>query len=229
MNIAIILASGQSRRMKGLNKIFYKISGKPLVFYTINIFERHPQVQKIILVTKKNSLKRLAELVKKYKFKKVSGIIEGGEKRQDSAFNGLIAAGESGAGKGDLVLIHNGANPLVSPEEISKVIDGAKKYGAALLAQPAKDTIKAADKNGLILKTIPRENLYLAQTPQAIEYKLAKEVFEKAIKDGFQGTDDVSLVERAGKPVRIIPCSYKNIKVTTRDDLKITETFISKR
>lgn len=226
MNTAVILAAGQSRRMKGLDKIFYKIGGKPLIFYTIKIFERHPRIKKIILVAKRDNLKKLAELAEKYKFKKISGIIEGGEERQNSSFNGLMAAGESGAKTGDLILIHNGANPLVSQEEISQVIKAAKKYGAALLGQLAKDTIKETDKNGMILKTIPRENIYLAQTPQVIEYKLAKEVFEKAVKDGFQGTDDVSLVETAGKPVKIIPCSYKNIKITTRDDLKTIKTFI---
>ncbi|MDO8663878.1 MAG: 2-C-methyl-D-erythritol 4-phosphate cytidylyltransferase [Candidatus Wildermuthbacteria bacterium] len=229
MNIAIILAAGKSRRMKGLNKIFCKINGKPLIFYTIKVFERCRQIQKIILVTETNSVEKIKELVKKYRLKKITGVIEGGKERQDSARKGLAAIGKLGARAGDLVLFHNGANPLASEEEISEVIKAAKKYGAALLGQPAKDTIKETDKNGVILKTIPRKNIYLAQTPQAIEYELAKEVFEKAVKDGFRGTDDVSLVERLGKPVKIIPCSYKNIKVTTRDDLKIIKTFIKSK
>ncbi|MDO8424820.1 MAG: 2-C-methyl-D-erythritol 4-phosphate cytidylyltransferase [bacterium] len=226
MNFAVILAAGKSRRMKGIDKVFYKIKGKPLIFHTLSVFEKNPGIDKILLVTRRDNFKKLFSLVKKYKLKKISKIIEGGKERQYSAFNAIKAIEEIGAKPGDLILFHNGANPLVLPEEISKVIKGAKKYGAALLAQPAKDTIKAVDKNGLILKTIPRKNVYLAQTPQVIEYKLAKEVFEKAIRDGFQGTDDVSLVERAGKSVKIIPCSYKNIKVTTKDDLKIIESFL---
>lgn len=229
MNIAIILAAGKSRRMRGVNKIFYRVKRRPLIFYTIKIFERHPQIQKIILAAKGGDFKKLAKLVKKYRLKKISEIIKGGKERQDSAFNGLKAAGKLGAKAGDLILLHNGANPLVSLKEISRVIRAAKKYGAALLGQPAKDTLKEANKSGVILKTISRKNIYLAQTPQVIEYELAKEVFNKAAKEGFRGTDDVSLVERVGKPVKIIPCSYENIKVTTKDDLKIIESFIGSR
>lgn len=227
MTIAVILAAGRSLRMKGIDKTFFKIRGKPLILYTIEIFERHRQIQKIILVGRnKDNLKKLSSLARRYKLKKISGIVEGGKERQDSAFEGLKAAEKSGAGKGDLVLFHNAANPLVLPEEINQVIKAAKECGAALLGQPAKDTLKKTDKNGLILKTIPRHNVYLAQTPQVIEYRLAKKVFEKAVRDRFQGTDDVSLVERTGKPVKMIPCSPKNIKATTRDDLKIIEAFL---
>lgn len=228
MNIAIILAAGKSRRMKGIDKIFFRIKGRPLAFYTLKIFETHPQIQKIILVGKGENLRKLSLLARKYRFKKISSVIEGGKERQDSALRGLQAI-EKSAKPRDLILFHNAANPLVLPEEINKVIRAARKHGAALLGQPAKDTLKKIDKNSLILQTVPRKNIYLAQTPQVIEYKLAKEVFGKAAKDGFQGTDDVSLVERTGKPVKIVPCSYRNVKITTRDDLKIAESFISKR
>jgi len=134
-----------------------------------------------------------------------------------------------GAESKDLVLFHNGANPLVSQEEISEVIKAAKQYGAALVGQPAKDTIKKASKSGLLLKTIDRRSIFLAQTPQAIKYDLAKKSFERAETRKFQGTDDVSLVEQLGKRVKIIPCSYRNIKVTTKDDLRVIETFLKNR
>lgn len=226
MNIAIILTAGKSKRMKGVDKIFYKIKGNPLIFYTISVFEKNPQIKKIILVVKKNDFKKFIPLIEKYKFKKIATMVEGGKERQDSAFNGLKAARVLGAKKNDLILFHNGANPLVAQEEVTAVIKAAKKYKAALLAQPAKDTIKKADKNNFVLKTIPRESIFLAQTPQAIEYGLAKKVFEKAVKDNLTLTDDVSLVEKLGKTVKIIPCSYKNIKVTTRDDLKIIKSCL---
>lgn len=225
MNVAVILAAGKSRRMKGINKVFCEIKGKPLILHTILIFEKSPEVKKILLVAKRAYFKKLFSLVKKYKLKKILKIVEGGKERQESASNALKAL-EGDAKAGDLVLFHNGANPLVSLKEISQAIKAAKKYGASLVGQPAKDTIKEVDENGIVLKTIPRKNIYLAQTPQVIEYKLAKEVFEKALKERFQATDDVSLVERTGKPVKMIPCSYKNIKVTTREDLKIIKSFL---
>lgn len=226
MNIAIILTAGKSKRMKGIDKIFYKIKGKPLIFYTISVFEKNPQIKRIILVAKKNNFKKFVLLIEKYRFKKIAIMTEGGEERQDSAFNGLKAARTLGAKKNDLILFHNGANPLVSQKELSAVIKAAKKYKAALLAQLAKDTIKKVDKNNFVLKTIPRQSIFLAQTPQVIEYELAKKVFEKAVKNNLILTDDVSLVENLGKTVKIVPCSYKNIKVTTRDDLKIIKSYL---
>ena len=224
MQIAIILAAGKSRRLKGINKIFYKIKGKPLIFYTISIFEKHPQIKKIVLVAQKTNFKKFFSLIKKYRFKKISKVVKGGRKRQDSAFSGLKAVETLGAKSGDLILFHNGANPLVSQKEISEVIKAAKKYRAALVGQPAKDTMKEVNKRGLITKTIDRKKIYLAQTPQVIEYKLAKEVFKKAFKDKFYGTDDVSLVERLGKKVKIVPCSSRNIKITYPEDLKFVRS-----
>jgi 2-C-methyl-D-erythritol 4-phosphate cytidylyltransferase len=225
-NFAIILAAGESSRMKGINKIFYRVQGKPLIFYSILAFENHPQINEIILVAKEKYLKRFFYLVKKYKFKKISMIVKGGNERQHSAFNGLKALNKLGASKGDLVLFHNGANPLIAKNDISNIIRAAKKYKAALLAQSARDTIKEINKNGFIVRTIDRKKIFLAQTPQAIEYSLAKEAFEKASLENFIGTDDVSLVERLGKKVKIVPCSPQNIKVTTREDLKIINSYI---
>lgn len=229
MNIVIILAAGASKRMKGLDKIFYLIGKKPLIFYTISVFERHPRVQKIILVIKKGGVKKLDRLVKKYKFKKIAAITEGGKDRQESAIIGLKTAERLGAKPGDLILFHNGANPLVSKEEIGKVIKAARKYKAALVGQFARDTIKKIDRNNFIEKTIDRKKIFLAQTPQVIEYQLAKKAFERAMAEKFHGTDDVSLVERLGIKVKITPCSYRNIKVTTRDDLEIIRAYLGKK
>lgn len=226
MNIAIVLAAGKSRRLKGIDKIFYKINEKPLIFYTLLAFEKNPQVNKIILVIRKESFKNIFSIIKKCNFKKVAAMINGGKERQDSSFNGLKMAGRLGAKPRDLILFHNGANPLISQKEIFDVIKAAKKYKAALIAQPIKDTLKKINKEGFIVETIERKDIYSAQTPQVIEYKLAKIVFEKAFKKNFYGTDDVSLVERLGKKVKIVPGSYKNIKATTREDLEIIEKLL---
>jgi len=153
-------------------------------------------------------------------------VVRGGKERQDSAFEGLKAVKKLGTKSGDLILFHNGANPLVPQEEISQAIKAARKYKAALVGQPAKDTIKEVDRKGFIAKTIDKRKIFLAQTPQVIEYKLAEESFKNAFKDKFYGTDDVSLVERIGKKVKAVPGSSKNIKVTTKEDLKIIKAFL---
>lgn len=228
MTIAIILAAGDSKRVRGINKIFYRISGKPLIFYTIRAFEKHPQVDELVLVARKSDSKKFFTLSKKYKFKKIKLVVKGGKKRQDSALNGLKAAKKLGAKSGDLVLVHNGANPLVSQDEIASVIRAAKKYKVALAAQPAKDTIKEKDKNGFVVRTVNRKNIFLAQTPQVIEYTLAKRAFEKAHREKFYGTDDVSLVERLGVKPKIVQASSKNIKVTYFEDLKFVENQLSR-
>ncbi len=225
MNIAIILAAGKSQRTGKINKVFCKIKGRPLIFYTILKFEKHPKIQKIILVARKEYFKKIRQLIKKRRFKKIAAIINGGEERQDSALCGLKAAESLGAKNGDLILFHNGANPLISGKEISNVVSAAKKFGAALLAQPLKDTLKKA-KNNFVEKTIPRQDFWLAQTPQVIEYGLAQESFKKAQKDNFLGTDDVSLVERMRKRVAIVGSSYKNIKATTVEDLDIIKKLL---
>ena len=224
MNIAIILAAGDGERMRRINKIFYRIKGKPLIFYTIEAFEKHPQVDGIILLAKASNSKKFFNLIKKYGFKKIRLVAEGGKKRQDSAFNGLKAAEKLGAKSGDLILFHNGANPLVSQNEITDVIRAAKKYKVALVAQSTKDTIKERDKNGFVVRTIGREKIFLAQTPQVIEYTLAKRAFKEAFAEKFYGTDDVSLVEKLGVKPKIVPASYKNIKVTYPEDLKFVES-----
>jgi 2-C-methyl-D-erythritol 4-phosphate cytidylyltransferase len=227
MNIAIILAGGKGKRMKGIDKVLFEIKGKPLFCYTLAVFEKHPLIDKIIFVARKNYFRDIISAQKKYKLKKIADLIEGGKERQDSAYSGLSAAAKVGARRGDLILFHNAANPLVLPEEISRLIAETKKYKAALLAMPSKDTIKEINENGFIKKTLDRKKIFLAQVPQAIEYELAKKAFSKADKEKFYGTDDVSLVERLGNKVKVVPCSYRNIKITTPDDLKIIESFLS--
>jgi len=228
MNFVIILAAGKSQRLKGVNKIFYQIRKKPLIFYTVLAFEKNPLINKIILISRKKDLKRFFSLIKKYKFKKIATVIQGGKERQDSAFNGLKAVENLGIKPGDLILFHNGANPLVSQKEIKRVIEAAKKYKTAVIGAVSRDTVKKVDKNKFVEKTIPRESIYLVQTPQVIEYKLAKMAFEKAFQNKFYGTDDVSLVERLGKKVKVVPGNSQNIKVTFLEDLNFVKFYLKK-
>ena len=129
-----------------------------------------------------------------------------------------------GAKSGDLILFHNSCNPLVSKKEISKVIKAAKEHKAALVGQLSKDTVKEIDKNEFTIRTIDRKKIFLAQTPQVIEYNLAKKAFIRAYQENFYGTDDVSLIERLGKKVKVVQGSFKNIKVTYPEDLKFIES-----
>ena len=227
-NIAILLAAGGSTRIRPINKMFYRIKGRPLLLYTILVLEKHPEIQKIILVARESDFPKIISLVKKYNLKKLAIIIEGGKKRQDSAFNGLKAATKIGAKKGDLILFHNGANPLVSSEEISEIIRITKKHKAALIGHFARDTVKETDNRGFVSRTIDRKKIFLAQTPQVIEYNLAKRAFEKAKKDKFYGTDDVSLVERMGLKVKVVPGGLHNIKVTFAADLDFVKFLLEK-
>jgi 2-C-methyl-D-erythritol 4-phosphate cytidylyltransferase len=231
MQIAIILAAGNSQRMRSfsghqINKIFYPIFGRPLIYYTILPFEKSKKIQKIIVVTKEEYFSKFLSLISKYRFKKIVALVKGGKERQISAFLGLNFLEKVGAQKGDLVLFHNGANPLVTKNEIEEIIAAGKKYKCALLAQMAKDTIKKVSKEGFVLKTLNRKEIFLAQTPQVIEYELAKKAFEKAKRDKFLGTDDVSLVERLGFKPKVLITSFKNIKVTYPEDLKVVKSFL---
>lgn len=231
MNTAIILCGGNSTRMNYIdskeNKVFIEILGKPIIYYTIKNFEDSDSINSIIIVAREEDIKKTEEIIKKYKFKKIKKIVAGGKGRQDSAYNGLKTI--ENVDERDIVLFHNGCNPFVSKKEIETIIRSSKEYGAAALAFPAKDTIKKVNEGLFVEETIDRKNLWQMQTPQAMKYYLAIKSFEKAKADNFYATDDISLVERLGKKVKIVSCSYKNIKITTKDDLRIAEGIIMEK
>lgn len=228
MNIAIILAAGKGVRMKSkTNKIFLLINKKEIIYYSLKIFQKHPKIDKIIIVTAKENIEKMQEFLNKNSFSKVEAIIQGGKERQFSAHNGLEFIKKNiNVRNDDIILFHNAGNIFVEQKDIDKLIIAAKKYGASVVGMHVKDTIKEVDKKQLVVQTIPRQNLWAMQTPQAIKFSLAWEAFSKAKKDNFLGTDDVSLVERLGRKVKIIPCSEKNFKITTRDDLKKARGYV---
>lgn len=230
MNIAIILASGVGKRMGAeKNKTLLKLDNKPLIYYAIENFQKSKIVDKIILVVKGGEEKMFQAIVQRYNFKKVVAIISGGEERQDSAYNGIKFIKEKfGKFKNMVVLFHNGANPFVTQDEIAEVILNAKKLGAAVVAHKTKDTIRRVSSARLSLGVIDRSSLWNMQTPQAINFTLAVRAFFKAKKDGFLGTDDVSLVERLGKKVKIIEASENNFKITTPLDLELAKIILKK-
>lgn len=227
MNHAIIVAAGKSRRMgRQINKVFLPLLNKPLIFYTIIPFQNCAFIEEIIIVAQKNEIKDFEKLKSLYGFDKIKRIVNGGKERQDSVYNGLMSIKN---GKiNDIIVVHNGSNPLVKETEIIECVNAAKKYGASVAGFPLKDTIKKISNN-LVEKTVERDNIFQAQTPQAIKYKLFLDAFDNAAKNNVNLTDDVSLVESIGGKVRIVQSSYENIKVTTQDDLAIAEGILMKR
>ena len=227
MNFAIIVAAGKSRRMgKNANKVFLSLLNKPMIYYTIKIFQDCQAIDEIIIVTQKNDIKRINEIKNQYNFNKIKNIVVGGKERQNSVYNGLMSI--NNAKNQDVIVVHNGSNPLVKENEIAECINAAKKYGAAVAGFQLKDTIKKIKKD-FVVKTIDRTNVFQVQTPQAIKYGLFAEAFKNANKTKLRFTDDVSLVEAMGKKAKIVDCSYENIKITTNDDLRIAEGILMKR
>jgi len=227
MNIALIVAAGKGRRMKAKsNKVFLKLGKYPMIYYTLRSFQQHRAISQIIVLTSRRDLKEMQKLINRYQFSKVIAVIIGGQERQDTVYEGLKYLQLAGTKSNDLILVHNGGNCLVGASEIAASIKMGKKYGAAVCAQPVKDTIKKISSRGLVRETLNRKELWAMQTPQTIKFSLALRAFTKAYQDGFYGTDDVSLVERLGKRVKIVPCSEKNIKITYPIDLLVAKILI---
>lgn len=226
MNFAIIVAAGKGLRMKNdVNKVFIPLLNKPMIYYTVKNLQDCDLIDEIIVVAQKNGIKKINEIKKQYNFDKIKNVVAGGAERQDSVYNGLSSIK---AKKDDIIIVHNGSNPLVKEKEIIECLNSAKKFEAAACGFPLKDTIKRISGN-FVEKTIDRANIYQIQTPQAIKYGLLVEAFKNAKNKKLKVTDDISLVEALGKKVKIVPCSYENIKVTTKDDLSIAEGILMKR
>lgn len=222
MNTAIIVAGGTGKRMKAkVNKILLSLLDKPIIYHTIKKFEDSESIDNIIIVINKDDKDEINNIVKD--FKKVSLVVEGGKERQDSVYNGIKAY--SGDDE-DILLIHNAANPFLSEETIKNIIDETKKYGCAVAAIKAKDTIKEV-KDGFVVKTLDRERLWQMQTPQAMKFGIAKKAFSSAYSEAYHATDDVALVEKIGEKVKIVETNPQNIKITTPEDMKIAEKLMN--
>ena len=225
MNIAIIVAGGKGKRMhKRINKLFLLLNKEPIIYHTLKKFQDCKNINKIILVIRPEDRNKFESIVKANKFDKVFKVVDGGVERQDSVYNGIKAIDK--ADNDDVLLIHNAVNPFVDEATINHCISATKKYGAAVVGFPAKDTIKVID-DGFVKQTIDRKLLWQVQTPQAMKYFLAKKAFERAYKDKFYGTDDVSLVERLGGSVKVVYCPRQNIKITDPYDLAYANKLIS--
>ncbi|HTT20752.1 MAG TPA: 2-C-methyl-D-erythritol 4-phosphate cytidylyltransferase [Candidatus Sulfotelmatobacter sp.] len=238
--LVIIPAAGLGTRMAPVStakdprphpsKQFTELAGTPILVHTLRRFAAVNEVSEIWIALRENEIEgfrerlrhELAELLKK----KIE-LVAGGEHRQQSvehALNAITAAPD------DIVLVHDAVRPLVTSEIIYEVIEAVKKYGAAIAGLPAVDTVKQVERTaeGAIIKaTIPRASVVLAQTPQGFRYKVIKKIFDEATADGFMGTDEASLAERAGCEVAVVMGSPRNIKITNPGDMELAAFYLN--
>ncbi len=214
----VIAAAGQSRRMQGTDKLFVTVAGKPLLAHTIETCQRSPLVDCIALVLREELVAEWRDRAGAHGWDKVTAVVAGGARRQDS-----VLAGLRGLGPCDWVLVHDGARPCVTHEIIQRGLDSARETGAAIAAVPPKDTIKVVGPGDSVSETLPRESLWSVQTPQVFRYDLLLEAYETSDGDV---TDDASLVEQAGHQVKVFMGDYTNIKVTTQEDVAVAELFL---
>ncbi|MBL0226015.1 MAG: 2-C-methyl-D-erythritol 4-phosphate cytidylyltransferase [Geobacteraceae bacterium] len=226
-SFALIPAAGMGKRMgASINKQYLQLDGLPIVARTISVFEASPLIEAIYLVIPADEIPYCREhVVAACGFRKVIAIVPGGRERQNSVMNGLKAM-RSSVADDDVVLIHDGVRPLITSQLLCESIDVARNNDGALVAVPAKDTIKTV-RDGIIIDTPPREMLWQAQTPQSFRYATIYTAHCEAEREGFMGTDDAALVERRGGTVRIVRGDYRNIKITTPEDLVLAEAFLA--
>ena len=234
--LVIIPAAGLGTRMAapakpgkkpGPSKQFTEIGGVPILILTLRKFAATEAVKEIYVALPKGEAEHFRPRLEKEKLGKKVTLVEGGENRQQSVANALAKVK---AEADDIVLVHDAVRPFVDQEIIHNVIEAARKYGAAIAAVPAVDTIKQVERTAegaLVHATIPREHVVLVQTPQGFRFELLKKAFDEATGDGFTGTDEASLLERAGHPVAVVMGSPRNIKITTPADLELAKFYMA--
>ncbi|MBN1405691.1 MAG: 2-C-methyl-D-erythritol 4-phosphate cytidylyltransferase [Candidatus Omnitrophica bacterium] len=223
---AIIVAGGAGRRM-GVSapKPLIRINNKPILLYSLNAFDKSRFIDEIILVAAKGLLNKADNILRSKKYKKLKKIVIGGSTRARSVYNGLRACENCG-----IVLIHDAARPFLTQDIIKRCVINVKKGINCIAAIPVKSTIKKINlKNSYILSTPKRNALYEAQTPQVFGKNILLNAYKKLGKKAFDFSDDASLVEACGGKIKIVFGDYKNIKITTKEDIKIAQALLKGR
>ena len=218
---AIVVAAGRSLRMDGTDKVFTSVLGQPVLLYSLITLQSSSRVDAIVLVLNFDNLERGKELVTSNSLDKVQRVCLGGQRRQDSVREGLRHLGEC-----RWVLVHDGARPLLDHSMIDRGLAAVEETGAVVAALPVKDTVKVTNSEWLVTDTLPRESLWLVQTPQIFRRDLLEEAHRQIDRPV---TDDAQMVELTGHPVKVFLGSYDNIKVTTQEDLIVAEAILSSR
>jgi 2-C-methyl-D-erythritol 4-phosphate cytidylyltransferase len=227
---AILPAAGLGTRMAGPQpKQFLALAGEPILIHSLRAFASVDRVTAIYVAVRKTEMERVQAQVAEHGFAAKVHVVEGGENRQESVAHALAAVP---AAADDIVLVHDAVRPLIDSATIARTIEAVERQGAAIVGLPAVDTIKQVERTAhgaLITATIPREFVVQAQTPQGFRYGLLQQAFAEAEADGFVGTDEASVVERAGLPVAVVPGSAVNLKITQPGDLELAEFYYRQR
>jgi 2-C-methyl-D-erythritol 4-phosphate cytidylyltransferase len=231
MQVLVILpAAGLGTRMAGPQpKQFLALDGVPILIHSLRAFASVQRVTAIYVAVRTTEIDRVEAQIAEYGFANRVRVVAGGDTRQESVSHALAALP---AQPDDIVLIHDAVRPLIDAATIDRTIDAVAQSGAAIVGMPAIDTIKQVERTAhgaLITSTIPREYVVLAQTPQGFRYSLLQRAFAEANADGFVGTDEASLVERAGIPVAVVHGSQVNLKITQPGDLELAEFYLHQR
>ncbi len=210
-------------------KQFMELDGVPILIHSLRAFAAVPRITAIVVAVRKPEMERVEAQVAEFGFTGRVQVVEGGDHRQDSVARALAAVH---AAPDDVVLVHDAVRPLIDAATIERTIDAVVEHGAAIVALPAVDTIKQVERTAhgaIITSTIPREFIVQAQTPQGFRFGLLQQSFADATADGFVGTDEASVVERAGHPVAVVPGSPVNLKITQPGDLELAEYYLKQR
>ncbi len=220
MTSAIIVAGGQGKRF-GSQKQFISLYGRPLVLHTIQKFERSGSVTEIVVVVPKRFVKKMTADVNESGFTKVTRIVPGGKRRMDSVYAGLLEA------TGEIVVVHDGVRPLVTTSMIDRGVKECKEHGACIFAVPATETVKLA-RGDFVATTLGKDAVYLTQTPQIFRREELLAAYRKAYEESVDAPDDAYLMESMDIPVKILPGTRENIKVTSPLDLRVVETLMKR-
>ncbi|MGQ0645774.1 MAG: 2-C-methyl-D-erythritol 4-phosphate cytidylyltransferase [Elusimicrobiota bacterium] len=219
---AVVVAAGRGRRFGPRSrppKQFQPLRGKPLLYWPLKTLEGTPAVRGVVLVVPPGAAARCRAFARRQGLRKVKAVVDGGAERADSVRRGVAAVPR----EADVVLVHDAARALLPRDVVERVVRAARRTGAALAAWPVPDTVKMDDGRGRVRRTVPRGNLWLAQTPQALRRDLAGKYLLRA---GASSTDDVQALERAGLPVALVPGSPLNFKVTRPEDFAMCEAIL---
>ena len=218
MTSAIIVAAGSSHRM-GFNKLLASLGGLPVIVRTVMAFEQCPSVDEIVVVASDE----VREALLRHRFRKLKSIVSGGAERHFSVWEGLRAVPEGH----DLVVVHDGGRPLITPEQITKCVVAAAMKRAVACARPVTETMKRCDDQGRVVNSLERKNAWIMETPQVFDHTLLVNAYEYVLGNAMLVTDEVSAVQSLGEPVHVVENTTPNLKITYPADLALAEKLIT--